>query len=152
MKLKTLQRSKAESKKLEKAIQQFNNLIIEIDKKDIPEKDVKAINAEIEKISIENDSEKVVLGQIKKIKSRIIKHVNKELKLVTKNYYRNTWMAVGMAAFGVPIGTALGASIGNMAFVGSGLAIGLAMGLAIGVGMDKKASEEGRQLDVEMDI
>lgn len=53
---------------------------------------------------------------------RILKLIEKELKLVPKNSYRNRWMAIGMSAFGVPIGA----------------------------GMDKKAFEEGRQLDMEI--
>jgi len=31
-----------------------------------------------------------------------------------------------------------------------GLAIGMAIGMAIGTGMDKKALEEGRQIDLEI--
>jgi hypothetical protein len=55
-----------------------------------------------------------------------------------------------MAGFGIPIGVAFGASLGNMAFLGIGLPIGLATGIAVGSGMDKKAFEEGRRLDVEI--
>ena len=55
-----------------------------------------------------------------------------------------------MAAFGLPIGAGFGASLQNMAFLGIGLPIGMAIGMAIGTGMDKKAFEEGRQLDLEI--
>jgi hypothetical protein len=37
-----------------------------------------------------------------------------------------------------------------MAFMGIGMPIGIPIGLAIGSGLDKKAAEEGRQLDVEI--
>lgn len=76
--------------------------------------------------------------------------LEKEHKIVPKNYYQSLWMLLGMAAFGLPIGAAFGASIGNMAFLSIGLPIGMVIGLAMGAGMDKKALKEGRQLDVEV--
>jgi len=59
-------------------------------------------------------------------------------------------LAVGMAVFGIPIGAALGASFRNMAFLALGVPIGMAIGIAVGTGMDKKAFEEGRQIDMEI--
>ncbi len=76
--------------------------------------------------------------------------MEKELKIVPRNYYRTTWMVIGMAAFGIPMGAAFGASLGNMAFIGIGLPIGMAIGISVGMGMDKKALKEGRQLDLEI--
>ena len=67
-----------------------------------------------------------------------------------KKHYRNTWLAVGMAAFGIPLGLAFGATLGNMAFLGIGLPIGMVFGMSVGTNMDKKAFEEGRQLDLEI--
>ncbi len=81
---------------------------------------------------------------------RILKLIEKEQKLVPKNTYRNRWMAIGMSVFGVPIGVAFGASLGNMAFLAIGIPIGMAIGIGLGTGMDKKALEEGRQLDIEI--
>ena len=80
----------------------------------------------------------------------ILKLIEKELKLVPKNLYRDRWLAIGMAGFGLPFGVAFGAAFGNMAFIGIGIPIGLAIGIAIGSGMDKKALDEGKQLDVEI--
>ena len=76
--------------------------------------------------------------------------IEKELKLVTKNHYRNTWLALGMAAFGIPLGVAFGTSLGNIAFIGIGLPNGLAVGIAVGTGMDKKVFEEGKLMDLEI--
>jgi len=59
-------------------------------------------------------------------------------------------MALGMAAFGMPIGIVFGSIIGNMAFIGLGLPLGMVMGLALGTNKDKTAFEEGRQLNVEI--
>ncbi|SEJ34931.1 hypothetical protein SAMN05192553_103394 [Cyclobacterium xiamenense] len=136
--------------KLTKVLAQFNKLLAELRKKELPEKSVIAINREIDKINTVSGSEKKLKRQLSRTQSAILKEIEKEANLVTKNHYRNTWLAVGMAAFGIPLGVAFGLSLGNMAFLGIGLPIGLAVGLAIGTGMDKKAAEEGRQLDVEI--
>ena len=60
------------------------------------------------------------------------------------------WLAIGMSAFGLPIGVAFGLSIGNIGLMAIGLPIGMAIGAAVGTGMDKKALEAGRQLDIEI--
>jgi len=37
-----------------------------------------------------------------------------------------------------------------MGFLGIGIPIGMVIGMAIGAGMEQKAFEEGRQLDLEL--
>ncbi len=88
--------------------------------------------------------------RIRKSQSNILKLIEKELKLVPKNLYRSRWMAIGMSAFGIPLGVAFGTSLWNMGLLGIGIPIGMVIGMAIGSGMDKKAFEESRQLDLEM--
>lgn len=70
--------------------------------------------------------------------------LEKQLKIASKNHYRNTWMSIGMADFGIPFGAVVGAIMENMGFIGIGLPIGMVIGMLIGSGMDKKALEEGR--------
>jgi hypothetical protein len=78
----------------------------------------------------------------------VIGILEKRENLVAPNHYQSRWMAMGMAIFGVPLGVAFGAALENTAFIGIGLPIGLSFGLAIGSGMDRKAAQEGRQLDI----
>lgn len=139
-----------QNKKLNIAYAQFDKLLTELKKKELTEKILKSINNEIDQINSVPESEEELRKQIKKAQSLILKLIEKEHKIVTKNHYRNTWMAVGMAAFGIPLGVALGMSLENMAFLGIGLPIGMVIGMAVGSGMDKKAFEEGRQIDVEI--
>ncbi|MFY8110592.1 MAG: hypothetical protein ACOVKP_01170 [Flavobacterium sp.] len=82
--------------------------------------------------------------------TKIIKLLEKELKIVPKNYYRNLWSALGMSVFGLPMGAALGLSIGNIGLLGIGLPIGMLIGMLVGSQMDKKAFQEGRQLAIEI--
>ena len=139
-----------QNKKLFASYTQFNNLLMELRTRKLSAETINTINNGIKKINSVSDSEKALSKQIKSTQSQIIKLVEKEHKLVTKNHYRNTWLAVGMATFGIPLGVAFGAALGNMAFLGIGLPIGMAIGVAVGSRMDKKAVEEGRQIDLEI--
>lgn len=136
--------------KLHASYSQLNGLLTELTKRELSHETISSINDGINKINSISGPEKKLRKEIRNTQSRIIKLVEKEHKLVTKNHYRNTWMAVGMAVFGIPLGVAFGASLGNMAFLGLGLPIGMSIGLAVGAGMDKKAFEEGRQIDLEI--
>lgn len=127
---------------------QFTELLKVLESKELPEEIINTINNGVDKVNSVSESE--LRKQLKKTQTEIIKLIEKELKLVTKNYYRNTWLAVGMAAFGIPLGVAFGASLGNMAFIGIGLPIGMVIGIAVGTNMDKKALEEERQIDLEL--
>ncbi len=135
--------------KSEQAFAKFQRLLDELKRQDLNDEVVTAINEGVDQINAIADSGEVLHKQIKKTQSEILKLLEKEVKIVPKHYYRNLWMALGMAAFGIPMGVAFGMSLGNMAFLAIGLPIGLAIGIAVGTGMDKKAAEEGRQLDWE---
>ena len=80
----------------------------------------------------------------------MIQVLEKEQKLVPKNYYRKIWLILGMSAFGLPLGVVFGFALDNMAFLGIGLPIGMVIGMAFGAQMDKKAEKEGRQINMEM--
>lgn len=136
--------------KLNEAYIQFEKLLSELRKRDLPDSLVLCINKGIEELNTTLITGDDLRKSIKKIQNGIIKLLEKEIKLVPKNYYRNLWLALGIAAFGIPFGVAIGISLGNMAFLGIGFPIGLAVGIALGSSMDKKAFKEGRQLDVEI--
>ena len=138
------------NKKFVAAFDQFDNLLTKLRKKELPEDIVATINRDVEKINGVTDSDKDKTKQLQKSQIDIIRLLEKQLKLVPINYYRNIWLALGMTAYGIPLGVAYGSITGNMAFLAIGLPIGMVLGIAIGVGMDKKALKEGRQLDIEI--
>ncbi|WP_127845663.1 hypothetical protein [Psychroflexus aestuariivivens] len=139
-----------QNKRLTDFYRQFDKLLIELRKKELNTDVVNSINNGIEEINAFSGSEKKLRKKIKTEQSRILKLIEKEHKLVTKNHYRNMWLAIGMAAFGIPLGVAFGASLGNMAFISIGLPIGLAVGIAVGTELDKKAFEKDKQIDLEI--
>ncbi len=139
----------SESSKASNYYQQLGKLLNALEVKELAEETVDLINQEIEQLNSISAIDKYFVKAIKEKENRIIKLLEKKHKIVPKNYYRKLWMVLGMSAFGLPIGLVFGLSIGNLAMIGSGLPIGMGIGVGVGSSMDKKAFNEGRQLDFE---
>src|SRR5699024_8645349 len=138
------------SPKLTEKYGQLERLINELINRSLPESTVDFINQRIEEINSSSFLDKDFKKLLKKKQTEITKFIEKEHKLVPKNYYRNLWFVLGMSAFGIPIGIAIGMSIGNIGLLAVGLPIGIAIGASVGAEMDKKAFREGRQLNIEL--
>lgn len=136
--------------KLGKTFQQFDALLKELRKRALPANVIETINRGIGEINSSALTGTGLRKEIKKHQSSILKMLEKELKLVTKNHYRTLWMILGMSAFGIPIGVFIGSLKNNMGLLGIGLPIGMAIGLGVGAMLDKKAMKKDRQLDVEI--
>lgn len=146
-----IERSEIEqNSKLNTAYSLLKNLLSELRKREIPIEILNSINEELDKLNGFSGSDKELLKQVRNSQSLILSLVKKELGLVPKGHFQTMWMAMGMATFGIPFGVVFGLTLGNMAFFAIGIPIGMSIGLAIGAGMDKKAQEEGRQLDIEI--
>ncbi len=130
----------------------FKGLMIEIQKRELPDFILEIINSEITILNSFVGEERDVVKMVRKTQRKIVTLLEKELKIVPKNYYQKYWMVLGMSVFGMPFGMAFGLALGSMAFLGLGLPIGMAIGIGIGNQMDKKAKDESRQLDIEVDI
>lgn len=130
----------------------FKALIIELQQRELPDYIIEIINNELNSINSFVGEEREIIKVVKKSQRKIVTLLEKELKIVPKNYYQKFWMLVGMTAFGLPLGTIFGIAIDNMGLLGVGLPIGMAIGIAVGNQMDKKAKAEGRQLGIELDI
>jgi hypothetical protein len=140
----------SQDKKLTDKATNFQQLISELNKKDIPESIATSINSDIDALNGFSGSVRDMLSLFRKKQATILKTLEKELKLVPKNHYRNLWLALGMSAFGIPLGVAFGISMGNLGLLGIGLPIGLGIGVVLGTSLDKKAKDGGKQLDVVM--
>jgi predicted RND superfamily exporter protein len=136
--------------KLSTAVAQFNRLLDALRQKQLPESLITKINAEVIEFNSSALIGKELLRLVKKKQNRIVTMVMKGAKITPINYYRNVWFALGMTVFGLPIGMAISLALGNMALLGIGFPFGLMLGLAVGISMDKKAKQEGRQLDIEL--
>lgn len=136
--------------KLKAAYLQLGELLKELEKKELTHKVIESVNHEIEELNSTSFTNNEFIKSVKEKQAKIIRIVETELKIVPRNYYRNLWVAVGMSAFGLPIGVAIGLSAGNIGLLAMGLPVGIIIGFALGSGMDKKAFEEGRQLNIEI--
>ena len=136
--------------KVNDSIEQFKQLIKLLNDKKLPVNIVEKINFDIAELNSSQLIGNSLSHLIKKKQNKIIRLTEKELKIVPKNYYRNLWMVLGMSAFGLPLGVAFGLSIGNIGLLAIGLPVGMAIGVLVGSKLDKKASESGKQLDIEL--
>ncbi|WP_353483867.1 hypothetical protein [Haliscomenobacter sp.] len=136
--------------KLSRIYSQFSELLNELNKKDLNQSVVTFINENVDYLNLSTLNGSQLAKLVKQKQTAILKQVEKEHKIVSKNYYRTIWMLFGMSGIGLPIGVAYGLSIGNIGLLGLGIPIGMAIGLAIGVSLDKKAFIEGRQLNIEI--
>lgn len=135
---------------LSKRYTQLDALLKQLQQKTLPQTVVEGVNQHIEELNASNATEAGLSKLVKNVQTSILKLVEKEAKIVPRNYYRNIWLAIGMSAFGLPLGVAFGLSIGNMGLMALGLPIGMVIGISLGTSMDKKAFNEGRQLDIEI--
>lgn len=136
--------------KVETALSHLQNLVLILNEKKLQHNVVLQINFEIDEINRSVLVGNPLFNLIKKKQSNIIKLLEKDLKIVPVNYYRNIWIPLGMGAFGLPLGSLLGLSLGNIGLMAIGLPIGVAIGAAFGAVLDKKAKKEGRQLNIEI--
>ncbi|MEJ2596034.1 MAG: hypothetical protein P8100_13140 [bacterium] len=152
MKINRLQKRQEieQNKKLKSRFDRLNNLLDEINSKDIPDDIAEAINRHVEAFNSYAGTGQGLRKITRKAQSAILLIVEKQLKLVPKNHYLVRWMAIGMSVFGIPLGVIIGIVLDNMAFLAIGIPIGMVLGMAIGAGMDKKAQEDGRQLNFEV--
>lgn len=135
------------NKKLNRKYVQLEALVEALNKKELPGEIVDSINKHLR--GGDSSSGKELGKQIRKAQSAILKLIEKDLKLVPMNHYRDTWLAIGVA-LGVAFGSVFGSTTGNISLLGLGIPLGLAIGIAIGTELDKTAKRDGKQLDVEI--
>ena len=126
----------------------MQKLIEAINAHQIPSEIAEEIDDRVQLVETFDGSPKEWRKKIRKTYRSTVALLEKELKIVRKHHYRDTWMPMGMAMFGVPIGTAFATAIGNFGLMSTFFPIGMIIGMMIGSQMDKKAQLEGRQLAI----
>jgi len=134
----------SQNKKYVKASIKMQNLIVALNKKEIPDEFNSIINADIKKLNSFFGTENQLIKLTKKTTSKILKLVDTKLKLVSKHHYRRVGLVMGML-FG-PIVTL---PFDGFGYSGLGMILGMAVGIAIGTNLDNKAEKEGKQLGVD---
>jgi len=138
------------NKKLSKAYDQMQGLIEALSTKDLPSKEITAVNEHIVLINTFRGTDRELIKIIKKSYSSILNFIEEKLSYVPKHYYRSRWMVFGLLA-----ASAFSTILSNLDFMGwessasIGLSMGMLIGLVIGTHFDRKAELEGRQLEME---
>jgi hypothetical protein len=101
----------AATPKFKAKIEKLNSLLKLLAKRDLPPHIITFINTELADINELKGREKKDGRIVWKHQQRILKKLEKELKLVPKHHYRNLWMVLGMSVFGIPMGVAFGAAL-----------------------------------------
>ncbi|WP_139423720.1 hypothetical protein [Chryseobacterium mulctrae] len=115
-----LESNKINNPKLNEIYSQFQEILQKLNDKKLPSEAIQYINDIVEQTNSTTLQDKALLKFLKDKQNLIIKYLEKEHKIVPKSYYKKLWL------------------------------IGLGVGAAVGSSMDKKAFEEGRQIDVEL--
>lgn len=125
---------------------------MELDKRELTNDIIKAINKEINHLNSIPDTEKSFLKTIKAKPNQILMILEKNLKIVPKNHYKKFWGTLGFTLFGLPIGFILISVYDNMGLIFVSLLMGMAIGIAFGSFLDNKALKNGLQLDFDVKI
>jgi len=138
--------------KLSQTYIRFKELLSELRIRELPHTVIERINQDVEELNLTFLNGDELRKLIERKQTKIIQMLEKELKIVPKNYYQNYWLAIGMTAFGLPIGVVYGLCImNNIGMLAIGLPIGMGIGVCLGSWLDKKSFKEGRQLNVKID-
>lgn len=140
----------AENTKMANQYKQLEAMLNVLEARNLPQETTDFINQEIERLNAIADADKSFARTIKNTENKILRYVEKKHKIVPQKYYTKLWLVLGMSAFGIPLGVAYGLVMKNMGLLGIGLPIGMGVGAAFGTYLDKKALNEGRQLDIEI--
>lgn len=135
--------------KRDRLYQQFRELTDELQTRELSGKSRDALRLAIETVNATADGNGLV-KVVRKQQATLVRHIEKEDKIVPQKYYLKLWMALGLTAFGLPLGMTFALAIGNMGLMGIGFPIGIGLGVALGAQLDKKAEKEGRQLNTEL--
>ncbi len=114
----------------------FEQMINEVQEKELPSPIITSINKEIIALNTFLDSDKELLEHLKKTQDSILKMLEPELDLKPKNRYRSLILVLG-------IGVLAGFTSSVLDFdLGIGITLGMIVGLTIGIRLDNKASKK----------
>lgn len=135
--------------KLQVKIDQITLLYTELNKRELTDEVYETINSIGKSLEAPETNVNKMIRKINQAQLKICQLVEKKFKIVPIKYYQTLWTSLGLSVFGVACGVVFGVIVNNMAFLAVGLPIGMVIGSIYGKGKDKKAFDEGRQLNIE---
>ncbi|WP_299887719.1 hypothetical protein [uncultured Lacinutrix sp.] len=135
--LKKLKTQNSSKKELD-TYNAFIRVLTDVKHRNFNSLELNRIEQELELLDIELNTERKTLN--KKL-HQFFEFLKNEFSLISKDYYKNNYMALGMC-FGSAAGIILG-----VVSLPIGLVLGMVIGMYLGSEKDKKAKEEGRVLN-----
>ena len=139
-----------ENVKLNRVYVQFQKLLTELRKKELPHKIIEPVNQDIEDLNSTPLLGSELRKFVKQKHTKILKLLEKD-KIVPKGYYLNQMITVFSAIItllGLSVTMSVGGKIGVL-IAAMGIFICIPIAVVLSFLMEKKASKEGRQLDVK---
>src|SRR5689334_21669282 len=88
---------------LEIEYRQLTKIVNELAAKKLPVHITLQINDELARINYFTGSKKDLLKVMRRSQLKILRLLERKLRLVPKNHYRNTWSFIGISFFGIPL-------------------------------------------------
>lgn len=125
-----------------KIYQEFIRIISRLEKRDLSDPEIKAIETELTSLDLISDT-----PRNKRFYKKALAHFEKYLKdtfsLITKDYYVKSGIALGMT-FGLLFGIVFLSRLERSMGIAVGMSLGMFIGLVIGRNLDAQASSSNR--------
>ena len=125
-----------------KVYQKFIRILSSLEERDLSEFELKAIETELTKLDLVSNTAHNKLFY-KKALAQFEKYLMNTFSLVTKGYYTQNGIALGMT-FGLLVGLVFLSSLERSMGIALGMSLGMFIGLIIGRNLDTQALSAGR--------
>lgn len=139
--------AKNNNKKEIKTYKHFISLLYDIKRRDLTDKDIKALKTELAALNIEANTED--FKSLKKKLNAFICFAKKQLNLISEGHYMTLGMSFGLSiviVLGMSIGIAFNKEKGLVFGMNIGMVIGMAIGIGLGTLKDNEAKKQGKVL------
>lgn len=124
-----------------KVYQEFIQILSSLEKRDLSETEIQAIEAELEALDV-NSASTHSNKHYKKALQQFKKYLKDTFSLTTKGYYTNMGVGLG-TSFGVLFGVVVLGSFERSMGISLGISLGMLMGLLIGRHLDAQVEASG---------
>jgi len=127
-----------------KVYEEFIHILQSLEKRGLFNDDLASIEKKLQDMNLASDP-RFRKRYYKKRLNSFKEFLDKSFSLVTKNYYENLYLIIGMG-FGMMVGIIIGERFDKSMGISLGISLGMLVGVLIGRSKDTKALSQGRVL------
>ncbi|MBI9071082.1 MAG: hypothetical protein JEY94_05765 [Melioribacteraceae bacterium] len=132
---------------IQREIISFKNLIAQLEMKELSLEVITLINIEITRFNNCSALTKDFIKILRKKRKLILQNIRVKQSIYPKKYFSQNWTALGMIAFGPCIGVILSGKFDSWLMILAGIFLCSFIGGLAGYLMDKKVSNNGKQIN-----